>query len=252
MSKKIIIYNSFAHDGHSQLLRRQLVEVNKELLTCKAHDKKALINERRLLQRKLRGRDEIAKPTPAEEQAYAEGYHSQLRSSPYSETNLTAHWERGRKAAELKNKFRKNSYVGGVRGQRFDPPKVRQADAITKVVTSHQYKSNVESGKWVEVMAPSKAWFGASAQVKIDGQLVHLKIEGDVGSIVRDRSRDFRSERGYVAKIINTAKGSTLARSEPMISEASARKWAAEQAPKFRTMRTKAELEMVFYDPDRM
>jgi hypothetical protein len=59
-------------------------------------------------------------------------------------------------------------------------------DAVTKVVTPYQYKSNIESGKWVEVMAPSKAWFGASAQVKIDGVLTHLKIEGDVSSIVRD------------------------------------------------------------------
>jgi hypothetical protein len=250
MSKKIIIYNSFAHDGHLQLLRRQLVEVNKELLTCRATDKKALINERRLLQRKLRGTDATPKSfwsyqasgeTPSlaeaielkaisakttqvewdrlspgmkreivrskkpkdgvgtpEEQAYGEGFHSQLRSSPYSEAELTKAWENGKKAAELKNKLRKNSFYQGPqaagmkRKVSFDPPKIRQD------------------------------------------------------------SRDFKSERGYVAKIINTAKGSTLARSEPMISEASARKWAAEQAPKFRTMRTKAELEMVFYDPDRM
>jgi hypothetical protein len=199
MTKKIIIYNSFARDGHTTLLQRQLVEVNKELLTRRTIDKKALLNEKRLLQRQLRandlkiGWDEVTKPTPAEEQAYGEGYHSQLRSSPYSESNLTKFWERGREAAKLKNKFRKNSYVVGVRGQSFQPPKQRD-----------------------------------------------------------DGSRDFRSERGYVAKIINTAKGSVLARSEPFISEASAKRWAAEQAPKYRTMRTKAEVEMVFYDPERV
>lgn len=201
MTKKIIVYNSFAHDAnpHATLLKRQLLEVNKELLSCPAHDKKTLINERKLLQRKLKATDEEAVEAgdlkigwdgvgSPEEVAYGEGYHSQLRASPYSESNLTKAWERGREAAKLKGKLRKNAYMGEVRGKRFEAP----------------------------------------------------------------AGRDYKSERGYVAEIINTAKGSVLERSEPLISEASARRWAEEAAKKFRSFRTKAEFKMVFYDPERV
>jgi hypothetical protein len=59
MPRKIIVYNSFVHDAnpHATLLTRQLAEVDRELVDCPARDKKALLNERRLIKTKLRGID---------------------------------------------------------------------------------------------------------------------------------------------------------------------------------------------------
>src|SRR5258708_32946516 len=128
MTRKIIIYNSFAHDAnpHATLLRRQLSEVNNELLSCPARDRKTLVNERRLLQRKLRIQDTAGDVvgTP-EEVAYGEGWHSQLKRSPYDDPNLTKAWERGKTACAQMQKLRGNSYKGGVRGQRLEAPKAK-------------------------------------------------------------------------------------------------------------------------------
>ena len=369
MARKIIVYNSFVHDAnpHATLLTRQLGEVEKELLTCPVHDKKALLNERRLIKTKLRGTDlalgaraeaaihkfvlgglsksealqtlmtegfttqaatrliaaaavKLLKGkdgvgTP-EEVAYGQGWHSRSsETSPYDDPELTKAWEKGRKASRQKSSMSRSYFMGEVRGKRFERPAVR--DAITRVVTPHEYKSNVANGKWVEVTAPTKSGLGASAQVKIAGVLTHLKIEGDVSSIVRDSaiakgsivtlseakplpsgksvklrgrvifvkpdgtfevkvitpglyeggyytvsgrgiesaqdgSRDFKSERGFVARLINAQTGGVLSRSEPFISSNSAKKWIQQNALQFINAgkRVKAEITSEFFDPD--
>ena len=68
----------------------------------------------------------------------------------------------------------------------------------------------------------------------------------------RDQS-DFKSERGFVAKVLN-ANGSAIATSQPFISDRSAQRWLNEQKENFAKMgkRVTGQIAHVFFDPDRV
>jgi hypothetical protein len=299
MSRKIIIYNSFTHDAnpHATLLKNQLAEVNKELLTCRANDKKTLLNERRLLQRKLRAQDVDLKKQieelereiqdmiqlgisprervkleterkllllklsrgqkdgmgSPEEVAYGVGYGSDFKDNPYSDPAQAKAWERGKQDGIVAKKFRKNSYMGGVRGQKFVPPRARDSQFKPgDKVKVKGWEGKSYTGSDVYTIRKESDAGGAYFLIDARGNPASMTAIPENLLTKSSTSRDFRSERGYVGKIVNAANGKLLAKSEPMISEKSAQRWAAEQAPKFRTMRTKQEFEMVFYDPDRI
>jgi hypothetical protein len=68
-----------------------------------------------------------------------------------------------------------------------------------------------------------------------------------------DMSRDYKSEKGYVAKLVDVTTGAILARSEPHISNGVALKaWTQAKARELiqRGKRVKAEVVVVFFDPN--
>lgn len=322
MSRKIIIYNSFTHDAnpHVTLLKTQLVEVNKELLTCKANDRKMLVNERRLLQSKLRSQDASlsemgasAKKTierfivgslsrsDALQTLMAEGFSTQTATRILA-TSLAGLVQRKLRAQDTGEKYwtyqsstptpslEEAIKLGAIAANTTEEKWHQLSPGMRReIVRSKQRKSEQKDG----MGSPEEVAYGvgygsdfkenpysdpdqakAWERGKRDGIVAkkfhkNSYVGGVRGQAFKEpkikpgpvqpgyaagggRQSDFKSERGYVGKIVNSANGKLLARSEPMISENSAKRWAAEQAPKFRTMRTKQEFEMVFYDPDRI
>ncbi len=270
LTRKIIIYNSFAHDTnpHATLLKRQLDEVNRELLGVKTRDHKhTLLNERKLLQRKLRSIDNVGHDGVGsiEEQAFGEGWHSESNTNPYTDPIHKAAWEKGRAAGRLKRKMSTNAHKGGVRGQRFDPPKVRvSADGSwtsfkdwNDEYTLLLRKRNAAERAWRSERDPSK-----QARLKSKFDEAHARTEAHRSDPNRpsstatfnfNRPRDYKSEKGFVAKLIDAQTGNVLARSEPHISNGlGLKKWIQEEAAKLikRGKRVKAEVAVVFFDPN--
>lgn len=66
-------------------------------------------------------------------------------------------------------------------------------------------------------------------------------------------NQDYKSEKGFVAKLIDVRTGGTLARSEPHISNGEGlKRWVREEATKLirQGKRVKAEVAIVFFDPN--
>jgi hypothetical protein len=71
----------------------------------------------------------------------------------------------------------------------------------------------------------------------------------------KKRIADYKSEKGYVAKLIDVKTGGVLARSEPHISNGEGlKKWIMAEAQKLiaRGKRVKAEVSVEFFDPNLM
>jgi hypothetical protein len=307
MTRKIIIYNSFVHDAnpHATLLTRQLAEVDKELLDCPARDRKALLNERRLIRTKLQSRDAIGQKSVSEmsvqelkaelafmqregfqnksaykprfnllvselqkrdnsqqkdgmgspeEIAYGLGWHARSNEvSPYDEPLLTKAWESGRKAAKQRSSMRRGQYMGELReGKiRFEPPRPRQTD-VTPSGSPSEYTEWV---KLVKKTHPKAEPYGNTFMVgiKVVAEWLGSTKKSFIAPPKRVGSQDFKSEKGYVAKLIDVKTGSVLAKSEPYISNgAGLKSWIQTKAQELisRGKRVKAEVVIVFFDPD--
>jgi len=249
MSRRIIVvYNSrdaAMPNPQARLLRTQLAEVEAEMQRTSAHDHKVLSNERRLLKRKLGALDKDGVGS-FEEQAYGEGWHSESNTNPYTEASHRAAWEKGRAAGRQKRKLNTNAHRGEVRGKRFEQPKVKvSADSKYSLIT----QEGMPGGPQVFYVNTKTSEIGpfksrAAAERYVDE---HPKLKPP------SAGRDYKSEKGFVAKLIDVQTGATLARSEPHISNGlGLKKWMQEEAEKLikRGKRVKAEVAVVFFDPN--
>jgi hypothetical protein len=106
-----------------------------------------------------------------------------------------------------------------------------------------------ETGKVLATVSKSKALQTKSKLEQETGKKLELKLKAN------DGSRDFKSERGYVGRLIDAQTGALLARSEPYISNGPRLKeWIQAKARELiqRGKRVKAEVTMEFYDPERV
>lgn len=184
-----------------------------------------------------------------EEVAYGEGWHSETSTCPYEPANLKTAWERGRGARKQKNKLSQHSArqgpvgTGMKRKVAFDPPRQRiasDAEESTNQKIVRLYKSWTSGGqKPIEAIGELADNFGMS--------------EAQVKQIVAGGARDFKSEKGYVAKLIDVRTGGVLARSEPHIANGEGlKKWMRGEAQRLinQGKRVKAEVAVVFFDPN--
>jgi hypothetical protein len=192
---------------------------------------------------KKSGQDGVGTP---EEQAYGEGWHSTENYCPYADPVMKASWEKGRAASRQKRKLNTNAHRGEVRGKRFEPPKIKvSADSKYSLITQEGMSGEPQvfyvNTKTSEI-GPFKS--RAAAERYVDE---HPKLKPP------SAGRDYKSEKGFVAKLIDVQSGATLARSEPHISNGlGLKKWVQEEAAKLikRGKRVKAEVAVVFFDPN--
>jgi hypothetical protein len=188
-----------------------------------------------------------------EEVAYGEGWHSVSSSNPYDEPALRAAWEKGRAARKQKQKMNTNYRRGESRGKQFEPSKQRVANDTQQVASGYQGYTlfKMENGKfWL--------WYGLTDLGKHASKADAVKaIRRHQDQRAKDgvdrMSRDYKSEKGYVAKLVDPTTGNVLARSEPHISNGVGLKtWVREKANELirRGKRVKAEIVVVFFDPN--
>jgi hypothetical protein len=198
-----------------------------------------------------------------EEIAYGEGWHSTQRGCPYDEPELTTAWERGRKARQQQRTMTGSYFRGEVRGKRFDPPRIRQSDAGTGMweveytLLPHIAKREGVTPNQGEAFSDASEARKAFSYYKRNGECSRVVLKDPYGKSVQTdaASRDFKSEKGYVAKLIDAQTGRELARSEPHISNGVGLKtWVQTKANELirSGKRVKAEVSMVFYDPLRI
>lgn len=155
-----------------------------------------------------------------EDIAYGEGYHAQRKDScPYTDVPLRAAWERGRQAAKNKVKVVENYFKGEERGRRFIRPQVKDGGA----------GSGPNPGKGGVFSRTSAQQFGKlnneARQRKLNSE-GKKPVEEEIDDFVKSMggSKDFKSERGYQAKIFSST-GGVVATSQPYLNEAAANKW---------------------------
>lgn len=197
----------------------------------------------------VRDKDGVGTP---EEVAYGEGWHSTQRGSPYDDPALIAAWERGRKAKQQQSKMTNGYFRGELRNKRVDPPRARQQDDAFSEASTEKLK---ELLLLAHVMV--KQFENPKTQGDIRSYELAKKNLARVEEELRKRSgaRDFKSEKGYVAKLIDVRTGGVLARSEPHISNGVGLKaWVQTKARELiaQGKRVKAEIGIEFYDPNLM
>jgi hypothetical protein len=211
----------------------------------------------------------------AEEVAYGEGWHSNVNENPYSEAAEKAAWERGRSARKLKMKFNSNARAGEVRGKAFQPPKqrdVQRKETIpgTRSMAERAVRAEEEFLDQLQRAGDLTRAQAITAFKKLK-EVKALKFDAYVGgritvkhgafwdrAVVRraaglEDTHDYKSEKGYVAKLLNAETGGVLKQSEPHISNGPGlKKWIQDNARELiqRGKRVKAEVVVVFYDPN--
>lgn len=193
-----------------------------------------------------RDKDGVGSP---EEVAYGEGWHSTHRGCPYTEPELCAAWERGRKAKQQQSKLTSGYFRGEVRGKRFDPPRIRQQDDAFSEASVAKLTSLLPLARvMVQQFENPKTYGDVRSYELAKKNLARVEEE------LRKRgTKDFKSEKGYVAKLIDGQTGRVLVQSEPYISNGVGLKtWMQEKANELikSGKRVKAEVVMVFFDPD--
>lgn len=191
-------------------------------------------------------RDGVGSP---EEIAYGEGWHSTENANPYESALEKAAWEKGRAAKKLKFKMNQHSArqgpigAGMKRKVSFEPPKVRQHDSWTMGTYCANCGWKAGSHQNGTMNCPVK---GPGSGFRADQTFTPVKEEPF-------RSRDFKSEKGYVAKLIDAQSGKLLAKSEPHISNGEGlKRWIQTRAQELirQGKRVKAEIAVVFFDPN--
>lgn len=192
-----------------------------------------------------------------EEVAYGEGWHSAANSNPYDEPALKASWEKGRATRKQKQKMNTNYRRGESRNKKFEPPRQRTVNdaEVPGWVKENIVKARKEIDRCeteVKYGNPKKhdAWTRklSAAQAMLSSYQAEAKKFS-----AQDMSRDYKSEKGYVAKLVDAGTGAVLARSEPHISNGAGLKaWIQKEARELirRGKRVKAEVVVVFFDPN--
>lgn len=202
---------------------------------------------RRIIVRNTLARDGVGSP---EDVAYGEGYHAQRGEvNPYGDKLRSKAWERGKQASKNAGKVRANYYKGELRNKSFEVP---QRDAAESDLTG-AYERGMELGRFDLSLgeAPKNPYPAGSGLAPLwelgykNGRKIRKQRTGG-----RDH-RDYKSERGYVAKVLGP-NGSVLAQSpEAFISERSARNWLTAQIANFAKFgrHVTGSVAHVFFDP---
>lgn len=113
--------------------------------------------------------------------------------------------------------------------------------------TSSELKAAWERGRKVRKQAEK---FSSSARMGEYPVGPGSKRTAFIQPRIRD-AKDFKSERGYVARILNSLTGNQLQQSPPFISERSANRWIQEQIVNFVKLGKKVsgKVDLIFYDP---
>jgi hypothetical protein len=191
------------------------------------------------------------------EAAYGEGFSLQTHENPYSDPYHRGQWEHGRVKGLTHRKMKQAQGKGEVRtltGQgrtQWRPPRGR--DEVTKIPVHALRTGDIITQNGEKVVSARRGrvllakdgyqrlvWWNADTIIPV------LRCEDD--------SYDYKSERGYIGKLINPKTGGIMARSEPFISANSAKAWLRENANEFikSGKRVTGEIAMVFFDPERL
>jgi hypothetical protein len=201
-----------------------------------------------------RGNDGVGSP---EEVAYGEGWHSAANSNPYDEPALKASWEKGRAARKQKQKMNTNYRRGESRNKKFDPPRQRNVNDIEPIQNQRFEVTLFEKAEhWTfETVIEAKNEEEALVKIRKEYPPKRYSVRRVYSGKGYDKgmSRDYKSEKGYVAKLVDAGTGAVLARSEPHISNGAGLKaWIQKEAQELirRGKRVKAEVVIVFFDPN--
>lgn len=196
--------------------------------------------------RRLMGHDGVGSP---EEIAYGEGWHSTTRENPYISPAERAAWEKGRKARAQKSKMTNAYFKGEVRGKSFQQPRPRDAelrlwryDKITGYWKVERTVSPETASQWLAIFQKDQP-----------GETFKVSTSRPNSVPEQPRSHDYKSEKGYVAKLLDAKTGAVLAKSEPYISNGAGLKlWVQQKANELirSGKRVKAEIVTVFFDPN--
>jgi hypothetical protein len=194
-----------------------------------------------------------------EEIAFGEGYHSSENYNPYTSATEKAAWEKGRAAKKQKYRLNQLGAAQGIaapgmkRKVAFQPPRARVgADKSGDEIRygNHVIRETTNYGEQVFTVFGPTSPSGGRSYLGDFGTLPSAKnfIDRQKGS------KDYKSEKGYVAKLIDVKTGRELARSEPYISNGpSLKSWVQAKAQELISQgkRVKAEIAFVFFDPNQ-
>lgn len=129
------------------------------------------------------------------------------------------------------------------------PEEVAYGEGWHSTENVNPYTSAVERVAWEKGRAAKKLKFRMNTASR------RGEVRGHNFQPPKQRIADFKSEKGYVAKIIDVKTGGTLARSEPHISNGVGLKnWIREEATKLirQGKRVRADINIEFFDPERV
>jgi hypothetical protein len=174
-----------------------------------------------------------------------------IRIGAISPKTTQVEWDRlspGFKREIVRSKNKNKDGVG-------TPEEVAYGEGWHSTENANPYTNAAERASWERGRAARKQKFRMNQHSANQGPL-GAGMKRKVGfEPPKKRIADFKSEKGYVAKLIDVKTGSTLARSEPHISNGEGlKKWILSEAQKLiaRGKRVKAEISVEFFDPDRM
>lgn len=270
--RRIIVYNTLARDASRSEAEKKVQAASREQLYAALKDTRTDPTVRKMVEKELdyranHGRDVVGNK---EDIAYGYGYHTGGRASsnPYTGPEAVA-WEKGRKAAKLAGKLRKNEYMSGEYGPtgagmkrniQFQQPRVRDTGMFSIWVRkkdrttplTREEKNRGLSPDWAK-LSRTVAWFATRTKAEQAAREFAVKYPQLEYKVEEDQSqRDFRSERGYVAKILGP-QGQIWQKSEPRISPAGAQNWAKVEAEKYAKQgkRVTIQVEAIMFDPER-
>lgn len=129
------------------------------------------------------------------------------------------------------------------------PEEVAYGEGWHSTENVNPYTSATEKAAWEKGRAAKKLKFKSNTNAR------RGEVRGRSFQPPKQKIADFRSEKGYVAKIIDVKTGGVLKKSEPHISNGVGLKnWIQTEALKLirQGKRVKAEVGVEFFDPDRM
>ena len=259
MTRKIIVvYNSLdaaMPNPQARLLRTQLSEVEAEMrvpgIRGRALDR--LTTERKLLQSKLGQKDATPKSfwsyqASAETPSLAEAIQLKTISPNTTEeqwNTLSPGMKREIVRVARKKQTEQKDGVG-------TPEEQAYGEGWHSNENYCPYADPTLKASWEKGRAAKRSKFKMNSNARA-GEVRGKRMEPPKVKVSADASLDYKSEKGFVAKLIDVQTGATLARSEPHISNGlGLKKWIQEEAEKLikRGKRVKAEVAVVFFDPN--
>ena len=129
------------------------------------------------------------------------------------------------------------------------PEEIAYGEGWHSSENSNPYTSAAEKAAWEKGRAAKRL------KQKMNTNRSRGEVRGKSFQEPKKRIADFKSEKGYVAKLIDVKTGGVLARSEPHISNGEGlKKWILAKAQELvrQGKRVKAEVGVEFFDPNLM
>ena len=133
------------------------------------------------------------------------------------------------------------------------PEEVAYGEGWHSTENNNPYTSGAEKAAWEHGRSAKKLKFKLNSNAHRQGAPAPGMKRGVAFEPPKKKIADFKSEKGYVAKLINVETGGLLAKSEPHISNGPGlKKWIQDKARELiqKGKRVRAEVSMEFFDPN--